>query len=71
MNINKILILVWFLLSSILLIENMVQPLPYIFIWWASTWQLSLISVAIWMWVWYWLKWFISKPSWDDDNYDF
>ncbi len=71
MDINKILIWIWILLSSILLIENMVQPLPHVFIWKSNTFTLSFISVIIWIWIWVWIRWFLSRNNDLDDENDF
>jgi len=66
---NKILIGASILLSSILLVENMVNSNDaYVLIWYKSTFLLTLLSLFIWAAFWFGIKWFLSeKPS---DNYD-
>lgn len=69
------LILIWILLASVLVIENMVLWM----IWYlfldssANVWIIILVAVFIWISIWYWFRWNLSKKSWyDEENeYDF
>ncbi len=72
--IDKILILGWILLWSILIMENLVSGYAaYVFFdTWSKTWTLSVVSIGVWIMIWYWIKWFLSKDNKkDDDSYDF
>lgn len=68
MNINKILIWVWILLSSVLIIENAVQPMAYVFIWQSSTMFLSFISICVWIWIWFGLRWFLNWKDTEEES---
>ena len=72
---DKILIGVWVLLSSILIIENIVTSTSwYLFLDKnASTWLIIFVSIIIWMAMWYGVKWIMSKNKniEEDDSYNF
>ena len=72
MNINKVLILVWILFSAVLVIENMVIPLPaYVFIWNSHGWMLAILSIFTWMMIWYGMRWASISDKDNDDDFDF
>lgn len=77
MNFDKTLILIWILLGSILVVENLVTWLKaYVFLWTSmSTWVLSLFSIFIWMMIGYGMRWKFKNGSKDNDDdwedYDF
>ncbi len=73
---DKVLILVWILLGSVLIIENIVSGM----IWYlflstnANTGMLSFVSILIWIIIWYWVRWYMNNKSsndYDNDEYDF
>ncbi len=72
---DKILIGVWVLLSSILIIENIVTSSSwYLFLDKnAGTWLIIFVSIIIWMAMWYGVKWIMSKNKniEEDDSYNF
>lgn len=69
---NKILIWAWSVLSLIFLIENAVQPIPYVLLWPSSTMFLSLMSTLVWIWIWLGIKWILVWwNEKEDDNLDF
>ena len=70
---NKILVIWWIALSSILVIENMVIPnTAYFFIDNSSTsWFVALASTLIWVAIGYWLAWMRKKDDIDSDDLDF
>ncbi len=70
---NKILVIWWIALSSILVIENMVIPnTAYFFIDnSSSSWFVSLASTLIWVSIGYWLAGMRKKDDIDSDDLDF
>lgn len=70
---NKILVIWWIALSSILIIENMVIPnTAYFFIDnSSSSWFVSLASTLIWVAIGYWLAWMRKKDEIGNDDLDF
>lgn len=67
---NKLLLFIGIAVSAILVIENMVAPMPVYVLWgnWASH-VLSAFSVIIWVLMWYWLKWIVIG-EWKDADLD-
>ena len=70
---DKALILIWILLGSILIIENLVTWLRwYLFLSSSSsTWTLSGVSIVIWIMIWYWVRWLMVRKEGEEDDYDF
>jgi hypothetical protein len=72
---DKVLISIWILLSSILIIENIVSWLTwYLFLdTSANNWLIILVSIIIWIGMWFWIKWFFweKKETEDGDDYNF
>ncbi len=70
---DKSLILVWILLGSVLVIENVVSWYPaYLFLdTSANLWITMLIAILIGVMIWYWIRWKISKSSNQDDDFDY
>ena len=68
---NKVLILISILFTSVLIVSNIAGWVPngaYIITWNGDTSTLVIISVITWIIAWYWLKWYLSeKPN---NNYD-
>ena len=76
MNINVVLILIWVLLSAVLVIENMVIPLPaYVLVWSSQGRMLSILSICTWIIIWYGIRWYSATKKKDDysdnENFDF
>lgn len=64
----KSLVLIWILLASVLIIENMVVPFQgFIFLWVSTTWVLSMFSILIWIMIWFWVHWMMMNK---DQEYD-
>jgi hypothetical protein len=73
---DKVLILIWVLLGSILIIENMVSWLFwYLFLDTnANNWLIIFVAIIIWIGMWFWIKWILwSKKDLneEEDDYNF
>jgi len=72
---DKALILVWVLLGSVLIIENMVSWLFwYLFLdTSANNWLIIFVAILIWIGMWFWIKWILWKKNdlEDEDDYNF
>jgi len=73
MMFNKILVGVWILLSSVLIIENIIVSAgAYLFLPYTNTWTVIFVSVLIWISIWFWIKWLTIKTDYkSEDDYDF
>ncbi len=69
-NLNTWLILIWVLLASVLVIENMVVwMIWYLFLDpWANVGIVVFVAVIIWIMIWYWIKWNMTDNN--NDDYD-
>lgn len=71
MNIDKLIIAIWILLSSILLIENMVigvdQALLFLKTWVSIGFAMFVIMI-IWIFMWYAIRWLLSKKWWKKES---
>ena len=72
MNIDKILIAVGILFSSILIIENMVvqNAIAFVFIWYKPVWVLGLVCLLVGMAMWFGIKGVLmgDKKGFDDED---
>jgi hypothetical protein len=71
---DKILISIWILLSSVLIIENMVSWLTWYLFLDTNTnnWLIIFVAIIIWICMWFWIKWFFwEKKDTEEDDYNF
>jgi len=74
---NKILILIFILLGSILIIVNFAAGnwFTHIIVWTSNPGMLAIVWIGIWFIWWFWLEWFLSEKRkesyWDDDELNF
>lgn len=69
---DKVLILVWILLGTVLIIENIVNSSgAFLFLDFTNTGFVVFFSIIIWIAIWYWLKWKMSSKDYNDEDYDY
>ncbi len=72
-NFNLILVLVWFLLFSVLIVENIAIPMSVlVFVSYEKVYWLVFFSTLIWMMLGWWIKWLLSWKwtGWYDSDID-
>ncbi len=71
-NFNLILVLVWILLFSVLIVENIAIPMQVlVFISYKEVYWLVFFSTVIWVMLWWGFYWMINwKKSWWYDDWD-
>jgi hypothetical protein len=69
---DKVLILGWILLGTVLIIENIVNSSwAFLFLDFTNTWLVVFVSIVIWVATWYWVRWKMSSKEYNDEEFDY